>query len=156
MTDMNNDATFDEQTAKVCNAILDKCSSQGFDALTSTERVIYCANVFWIEVEMGGFIQCFYNEIGDHWQEVIESLKAISAHAQADVLEQVGTLFNDGIVPPDAESRWEQWLNFPQSTQKRLNEFEHLLYQPEQGGFDLIAAYIAQHKSALRVGSKSE
>jgi Domain of unknown function (DUF4375) len=86
--------------------LVDKESMEGFDALSSAERIYFCACLLDGEVYNGGFEQYFTNSSGDHYYETQASLSALDLSECLDLLRQAKLIvFGRENVPVDRQAR---------------------------------------------------
>jgi hypothetical protein len=86
--------------------LVQKESKEGFDALSSAERIYFCACLLDGEVYNGGFEQYFTNSSGDHYYETEASLVALDLSECLDLLRQAKqVVFGQENVPLDRRAR---------------------------------------------------
>lgn len=85
--------------------LVDKCENEGYDKLTSDERIWYNIRSLIDAVDNGGVISFYYNYGADYLHETLEDLKKIEAQEVIGLIEQVNGLFPNSIPPRDIDER---------------------------------------------------
>lgn len=104
--------TADDMMESACHKVFDKAHEKwtkfGSAALTEIDRVTLAVETFYGEVTNGGLLQYLGNESGAFAQWASESFEAIGIPAYARVMEDVKSLFPCGVIPEDADERWQK------------------------------------------------
>ena len=85
----------------------DTTTGRSWDSLSATESAVWKAYLFDLQVQNGGFDQALLN-IGEHWQDLLVSLKRIGATKIGEMCQQAAAVFPSGFPPIDADTRYKQ------------------------------------------------
>lgn len=85
--------------------LVTKCENEGYDKLTSDERVWYNIRSLIDAVDNGGVISFYYNYGANYLNETLEDLKKIEAQEVIGLVEQVNGLFPNSMPPRDIDDR---------------------------------------------------
>jgi hypothetical protein len=94
-------------------AVCDKWSEQGYDALTEPEQVWISTRAFIDGVNDGGLVSYFFNYYADYYDDTTFALGELEAFEALDILESFAAFFGDD-VPYDIDERnkiidsWEE------------------------------------------------
>lgn len=81
-------------------------TTEGFNGLRTEEQTYYAVGCLIGDVYNGGFDQFFSNSSGDHYQVVLDGLRALGAlESEALLLKAKEVLFADRVVPVDRDER---------------------------------------------------
>ena len=116
-------------------------ASIGWDALTAAERTIVDAMLLWYEVGNGGFVQYFFNSVGDYAHEAPSAFREIGALLTAEVVEQANALFGPNGPNRDRRKRQRQLKSFPESHLAKLNELDPSIYDGPEDIEDLLSDF---------------
>ncbi len=64
---------------QITDVIYEKESEAGYDALTESEKTVFCIDGLLREMENGGFVQFFHHDVGALAADTLESLERIKA-----------------------------------------------------------------------------
>ena len=82
-------------------------TGRAWDSLSEAESAVWKAYLFDLQVQNGGFEQALLN-IGDHWQDLLVSLKSIGATKIDEMCQTAAAVFPGGFPPVAAETRHKQ------------------------------------------------
>lgn len=77
--------------------LVDKAIRDGYQSLSTTERVWFNAQSFLQAIYDGGLISYYYNSSADTLADCLVDLRALGAHAMERLLDQVNGLFPGGV-----------------------------------------------------------
>lgn len=126
-----------------------KCEKQKVQvsALSQTERIPVCLNMFDFEVRNGGFCQFFDNSSGDDWPELKTILEMIGAVETAELLDQALTVFPEKTPSIDNIVRREQLNQMDHREFDILYGLDKKYYSKEENIFALAVEYLGKHKA---------
>lgn len=114
--------------------IVDKCENEGYEKLTSDERIWYNIRSLIDTVDNGGLISFYYNYGADYLEETIEDLQKIGAQEVIKLLEQINMLFPNSVPPSDIDERnliIDSWGNECENLDDLLEGIDNRFYELE-------------------------
>ena len=110
-------------TAEIINACDEKCSREGFAALSSAERAVCLINWLRFEVCLGGLSTFYYNSASDYAPEMVWALRQIGAPRAAEALDDANaTLQADSDTWLDRDARYDASKRVSDSRWRELEE----------------------------------
>lgn len=99
--------TLDEALASddPVDAILIRLAHCPDEEMTPAERQLFCAGMFLGDTLNGGLEQCLLNSTGDYFEEVRQFAVENCSDAVVEILDQVATVFPEGVVPATRAAR---------------------------------------------------
>ena len=107
--------------------VLEKESETGFDSLTAKEKAVFLAFLLEGEVGNGGIEQYYTNTSGQYAVRTVEMFEAIGAKEVAKKLEELNSLFPQGIPSIDQNERCEQFEDFAEANEEKFEAFDTYL-----------------------------
>jgi hypothetical protein len=98
-------------------SLIDKFDAEGYDKLTSDERIWFNVRSLIDEVDNGGLISFYYNYGADYLQETIEDLRKLESKEVVALIEKINKLFPNSMPPRDIDERndiissWDDEVN---------------------------------------------
>jgi hypothetical protein len=89
-------------------------AADGYEGLTSDERLYFAVGVLDGDVYNGGMYQFFSNSSGSLYRDAVEGLRRLEAQQALGLLLQAKQiLFGDAEPPPDCQARWDAMKQYP-------------------------------------------
>lgn len=85
--------------------VVDRCESEGYDSLTSDEKIWFTSRILIDAVENGGIISFYYNHGADYMEETLNNLLSIGANDVVGILNEINRLFPGNMPSKDIEER---------------------------------------------------
>jgi hypothetical protein len=85
--------------------LIDKYDYEGYDKLTSDERIWFNVRSLIDEVDNGGLISFYSNHGADYLEETIEDLKKLEAQEIINLIDQINSLFPNSMPSRDIDER---------------------------------------------------
>ncbi|CAM3572413.1 DUF4375 domain-containing protein [Paenibacillus lupini] len=104
----------------VWQSIWQKVENDGQSSLNKYERIWLTVDGLIGDVSGGGLISFFYNHGADNYTETIEDLETIGAESAITLVNNIGSMFPDGVPPVNIEERNEIMDSWEHD---ELNEF---------------------------------
>ncbi|WP_020407206.1 DMP19 family protein [Hahella ganghwensis] len=148
---------YDEPASEVFNVCLEIvfAGSDGntvyLERLGPDARLVYLLWCFDGEVHNGGFDQLFFNSLGDHCLEILESLKKIGADKSAILLEKAMRWFPESRPSANREKRWKQLEPFEndENYQSDLDQLDAEFYKYEDNLGELLQQFVRANRNSL-------
>jgi len=121
---------------------LERLNADGFDSLTTQQKVLSTLWALEGEVNNGGFDQFFLNSAGDLAFYAPEALRSIGANRMAALAEEANSVFGPGGPPRDWETRRAQVRQFSDEVQERLDRLGSQFYEYPDDIRKLLQAYL--------------
>ena len=133
------------------NVISEKCENGDLiNELNGIERIFYLCQSFEIEISNGGFDLFYHHFAGNFANETVEALIEIGAKETALILDKGNSVFKEGIVPEDLESRIEELESFDYRDISWLfDELDREFYGRVENLNDLNLKYVLANKEAF-------
>jgi hypothetical protein len=131
------------------DGLVDKYLSEGYDALTSQERVWFNVQSLLAAVENGGFVSYFFNPGGEYAHDALESLQCIGAIQTKGLLQRMIDLFPGGKTPWDIDARNEiinSWEG--DEIDALLDEIDNEFFGQDESAEALLVKYVQENKLA--------
>jgi len=122
----------------------------GFDELTSAERVAYCVDALEREVNNGGFQQFFWNSSGDTAAETLGALEAIGAAAAAGILRRALAVFPTARPPVAREARIALLEELPAQATATWSTLDDEFYAYPDDLAALLRQFVLAHREGFR------
>lgn len=87
-----------EIVAEVWDELARLAENQDYVSLNETQKFIYIANMFFMEVNNGGFSQYFFNETGDFAIDTLDALDEMKFFKASELLEKAMQVFEQGYI----------------------------------------------------------
>ena len=131
-----------DRYSKMGEFVTDKEIKQGYESLTSAERIIYQVWVLEEEVDNGGFYQYFFSSAGDHALETLDTLRLIGAVNATHLLEQAIQVFGNTPFPSNREERLERMDEIPEEERGVWGDLDFEFYTPNEKIYFLVVNYL--------------
>lgn len=133
------------------NVISEKCENGDLiNELNGIERIFYLCQSFEIEISNGGFDLFYHHFAGNFANETVEALIEIGAKETALILDKGNSVFKEGIVPEDLESRIEELESLDYRDISWLfDELDREFYGRVENLNDLNLKYVLANKEAF-------
>lgn len=108
--------------------ICEKCENGlQIDELNGIERIFYLVMTFQFVMNNAGIEQYYKDDSGNYANETVESLIEIQANDMALILDKGNSIFKNGIVPENIETRLDDMNEF--DYRERTWLFDELDYE---------------------------
>ena len=149
-------AKTEEPALEIFSVTLDRVFDEGdettehLDRIGSEARLVYLLWCFDGEILNGGFDQLFFNSLGDHCFEILDSLCEVGALVSSKLLRKAMTWFPESRPSPDREERWRQLEPFREDVkyEEALNELDDKFYEYEDNLAELLHTYVRDNLEA--------
>ncbi len=123
---------------------IDRLRSEGFDALTETERTLVSVWLFAAGVGNSGFARYFSSHRGDLAFHAPAALRAIGAAAFAGIAAEANALFEDGRPPVDRDHRRRLTEAMPASARATLAALDQRYADCEEDIDELLEGFLSR------------
>ena len=133
------------------NVMSEKCENGDLiNELNGIERIFYLCQNFEMEISNGGFDLFYHHFAGNFANETVEALIEIGAKETALILDKGNSVFKEGIVPEDLESRIEELESLDYRDVSWLfDELDREFYERVEDLNDLNLKYVLANKEAF-------
>lgn len=94
----------------------------GMNGLTKTEEVFLMGHAAHQEIDVGGFVDFYFNEWGGLSEKVAQAYEKLQAPEKADLIRRADALFEEGVPPPDLIKRRTELSKLSDEKKAQLNE----------------------------------
>ncbi|MGB2740697.1 MAG: DMP19 family protein [Cognaticolwellia sp.] len=132
-------------TWEIVSQIADKLlfsTDKYFSELSASERVIYCAYMFMLEVNNGGLHQFFSNDSGKYSHETLLALSEAGSADSSAILKQAVSLFPSASVSMDKSERREDLEKIDINKLRKLDE---AFYKIDDSFDSCLITYAQKH-----------
>jgi Domain of unknown function (DUF4375) len=135
--------------------VADKLMSLGlpFAHLSAQEQVFVAIWELEGDVNNGGFHQYFFNTSGDTAKHAAPSLEAIGAAKMAAIVREALQVFGPPGPSAERDIRQEQLADLSPSALETLERLTTEFFRYPDNLTELLFAYVARHKPAIRGAS---
>jgi hypothetical protein len=126
-----------------------KADAEGLEALSDSERTIYCAWALWMAVDEGGlegFYSCPFGELA---ARSADALERIGAHESSQLLRVSNGLFSGGSPPGDGDARRAEMAAMPRSSRELMEMLGKRLLEQRERIQERSTGYQATHREEL-------
>lgn len=109
---------------------------------------LYLLDVLDREVKNGGFDQFFYNTSGSFCQDIPQALKEVGAVELSSIFDKACSVFPDGIVPGDSNTRRLLLEELSENAKNQLDAFDQEFCESSDNPWELALRYMRLHESA--------
>lgn len=131
--------------------ICEKCENGLLiNELNGIERIFYLIMTFQYVMNVAGIEQYYKNDSGDYANEAVEALLEVHANDMALILDKGNSIFKNGIVPENIETRIEDMNAFDYKERSWLfDELDDEYCNCVDTLDELVLAYILKNKEAF-------
>jgi len=131
------------------NIVFDKDDGniEYLERISKEARLVYLLWCFDGEIHNGGFDQLFFNSLGDHCSEILDSLQFVGAVKSVELLKKAMAWFPNSLPSTDREKRWQQMEPYEddEEYEEALDQLDDQFYKYEDNLAELLNQYVRQH-----------
>ena len=127
---------------RVYDVAVNKLMSQGYAALSDTERTVYLVCVLDAQVDNGGFDQYFFNSSGDQAADAPAALDRIGALGASAIARRALAVFPGSAPSRDRRVRQKQRDALSADAQAKLHGLDREWYRNTEDLDALLAQYL--------------
>ena len=130
------------------NNWLCKKSNYGEDVkkLTFAERIFYVNMQLEAEVNNGGFLQFFFNSVGNYTNEIVTAMQEIGADTTSKICEKAISAFGFEL-PVDREKREEMLEKATDKAESTLSECDVEFYKDQDNLLELNYKFVMRNRA---------
>ncbi len=135
---------------QITDVIYVKESEAGYDALTESEKTVFCIDGLLREMENGGFVQIFHHDVGALAADTLESLERIKAKGTYELMDRMLDLFAERQVPADEDERIEVFDHIQSEHADEIAELDDRFYDVGENLVALTLSFVQKNLKDFR------
>lgn len=135
---------------QITDVIYDKEAEQGYDALSTSEKVVFCIDHLLREMENGGFVQFIHHEAGAKADDTLLALESIKAKETQSLLDRLIDFFAERNVPDDEDERIELFDQIESEYADDIAELDDRFYDAGENLVEMTLKFVAKNLKDFR------
>lgn len=135
---------------QITDVIYDKEADFGYDALSHSEKVVFCIDHLLREMENGGFVQFIHHDAGAKTDDTLLALEAIKAKETHKLLDRLVDFFSDRRVPADEDERIELFDHIESEHADDIAELDDRFYDAGENLVEMTLRFVAKNLKDFR------
>lgn len=135
---------------QITDVIYNKEADEGYDALTDSEKTVFCIDHLLREMENGGFVQFIHHEAGENVDDTLLALESIKARETHRLLDKLVDFFDDRVVPKDEDERIEVFDQIESEHADDIAQLDDRFYDAGENLVEMTLKFVAKNLKAFR------
>lgn len=135
---------------QITDVIYDKEADVGYDALSASEKTVFCIDGLLREMENGGFSQFVHHDIGAHVEDTLQALVNIKSKEVSAHVEKLLSLFEGKSVPLDEDERIDLFDSIESEHTDVISALDDAYYDTSENLVALTLTYVTRNLKEFR------